>query len=221
MSMTLGDGFNRRKKLAADLETFTNRLSQSGVERRVFRTRAIEGKAAFEPEPGSEKRSHRHYTIEECRERIAAILEEDRRLAMQISLTNQRARSKVINLEGVEIELSVPELLVFKNDLIPKLEQAARAVPTRADGVNIIEQGEGFTRHRTVKKVEKKKQTMSDKGIKVEEVETIGYDVVETTDYGIALRDCWNEVDRIQDFAQRVKQAINQANKAELVQLDG
>lgn len=220
MPKTLGDAFNRRKKLGADLETWIHRLSQAGAERRVFRTRAIEGDKAFEPEPGSEKRSHRHYTITECRERIEQILDEDRQLAMRISLTNQRAVSKVVDLSGTERALTVPELLVLKGDLIPKLEQAARAVPTRADGVNVIEQGDSFIRHRTVKKVEKTKQTMSDKGIKVEEVETIGYDVVETTDYGIPLRESWNEIDRIQDFAQRVKQAINQANKTELVELD-
>jgi hypothetical protein len=220
MPKTLGDAFNRRKKLSADLETWIHRLSQAGTERRVFRTKSIEGDGAFEPEPGSEKLSHRHYTITECEERIDQILEEDRRLAVRISLTNQRATAKVVDLSGTERELTVPELLVFKGDLIPKLEQAARAVPTRADGVNVIEQGDGFIRHRAVKKVEKKKQTMSDKGIKVEEVETIGYDVVETMDYGILLRDAWNEIDRIQDFAQRVKQAINQANKTELVELE-
>jgi hypothetical protein len=30
----------------------------------------------------------------------------------------------------------------------------------------------------------------------------------------------WDEIDRIGEFAQRVKQAINQANKTELVELD-
>ncbi|MGE0710563.1 MAG: hypothetical protein AB7N76_27220 [Planctomycetota bacterium] len=55
--------------------------------------------------------------------------------------------------------------------------------------------------------------------MKVEEVETVGYDVTETTDYGLPRREAWDEVDRIQDFAQRVKEAINQANKIELVEL--
>lgn len=217
--MTLGDAFNRRKKLGADLQTWIQRLGQAGTERREYRTRSIEGKGAFEPEPGSERRTHRHYTIEECRERIELILVEDRDLALRISLTNQRARSRVVDLQGVERELSVPEMLVLKADLIPKLEQVARAVPIRADGVNIFESGEGFICHRRIKKVEKKKESLTDKGIKIEEIEVIGHDVTETTDYGILVRDAFNEIDRIQDFAQRVKQAINEANKTELIDL--
>lgn len=219
MKLTLGDGFNRRKKLAADLQTWINRLHTSGTNGRAFRTKAIEGEAAFVPEPGSEKVRERHYTIEECRARIAEILAEDRDLALRISLTNQRAKAEILDLDGHTRELSIPELLVLKADIIPKLEQAARAVPTRAEGVNVFDRGDGFVRHRSIKQLEQKKQTMSDKGMKIEETEIIGYDVAETTDYGILQRDAWNEVDRIQEFAQRVKQAINRANKAELVDL--
>jgi hypothetical protein len=219
MAMTLGDAFNRRKKLSADLQTWIHRLSQAGIERREYRTKAIEGVGAFEPEPGSERRTHRHYTIEECRARIDEVLVEDRQLALRISLTNQRARARVVDLEGVERELSVPELLVLKTDSIPKLEQVARALPTRADGVNLFDSQEGLVRHRTIKKIERKKESLTDKGIKIEEVQIIGYDVVETTDYGVPLREAYNDIDRIQDFAQRVKQAVNEANKTELIDL--
>ncbi len=217
--MALGDAFNRRKKLGADLQTWVNRLHQSGTETRSYRTRSIEADGAFEPEPGSEKVRSRHYTVEECRERIRAIITEDQELALRISLTNQQARAEVEDLDGATRELSIPELLVLKTDIIPKLEMAARAVPTRADGVNVFEEGTAFVRHRSIHKVERKKETMSDKGMKVEEIEVIGYDVKETTDYGIHQRESWNEVDRIQDFLQRVKQAINRANKTELVDL--
>lgn len=219
MKLTLGDAFNRRKKLGADLQTWINRLHTAGTDARAFRTKAIEGEAAFVPEPGSEKLRERHYTIQECRSRIAEIIAEDRDLALRISLTNQRAKAEIEDLDGLTRELSIPELLVLKADIIPKLEQAARAVPTRAEGVNVFERGDTFVRHRTIKQLDQKKQTMSDKGMKIEENEIIGYDVVETTDYGILQRDAWNEVDRIQEFAQRVKQAINRANKAELVEL--
>ena len=85
--------------------------------------------------------------------------------------------------------------------------------------MNVYEEGKGFIRHRRVKKVERKRETLTEKGHKVEEVEVTGYDVTETTDYGLPRREAWNEVDRIQEFAQRVKQAINQANKVELVEL--
>jgi hypothetical protein len=219
MGLSLGDAFTRRKKLAADLATWIGRLAAAGTDTRKYRTKSIEGQGAFVPEPGTEKTTHRHYTIAECRERIAAILAEDRALAIRISLTNQRAKAKVVDLDGFERELTVPELLVLKDDVIPKLEQVARAIPTRAEDVSVFEIAEKHQKHRAIKKLEKKRETLTEKGHKVEEIETIGYDVVETTDYGIAQRDAWNEIDRIQDFAERVKQAINQCNKTELVDL--
>ena len=77
--------------------------------------------------------STRQYTVQECRERIAAILEEDQELALRISRTNQQARAEIEDLSGRLRVLSIPELLVLKGDTIPKLEQAARAVPLRAD----------------------------------------------------------------------------------------
>jgi hypothetical protein len=219
MRLTLGDAFNRRKKLAADLQTWIARIKLSGSVKRTYRTRAIEGSDAFVPEPGSEKTTTRHYTVEECRAKIHEVLEEDRALALRISLTNQRARAEVTDLDGKTREYTIPELLVLKDDIIPKLELAARSLPLRADGVNVIGQGEGFERHRTVTKVERKKETFSDKGLKAEEIETLGYDVVETTDYGLPSRDVWNDIDRIQEFLQRVKQAINRANKTDLIDL--
>lgn len=221
MALTLGDAFNRRKKLAADLQSWLARVKLAGTTRRQYRTRAIEGDGAFVAEPGSDKTTHRHYTVEECREKIRAILAEDREIALRISLTNQRARAEVEDLDGHVREYTIPELLVLKDDIIPKLEQAARALPLRADGVSVIDSGEGFERYRTVTKVERKKETFSDKGLKAEEIETLGYDVSEVTDYGLPSREVWNEVDRIQDFLQRVKQAINKANKTDLVELDG
>jgi hypothetical protein len=219
MSMTLGDGFNRRKKLAADLQTWIVRLQQAGATRRLYRTKGIEGADSFTPEPGSEKTTQRNYTVEECRTKLREIIQEDCSLALRISLTNQRARAEVTDLEGRVHEHSIPELLVLKDDIIPKLEQAARAVPLRADGVNVIETGAGFVRHRAVTKVERKKETFSDKGLKAEEMVTLGYDIVDTTDYGVPSRDVYDEIDRIQEYLQRVKQAINRANKSELVEL--
>jgi len=217
MTMTLSDAFNRRKKIEADLATWIQRLSGAGKERRELVTRNVEGDGAFVPEPGSEKAVKRSYTIEECRTRIADLLTEDRQLAMSISLTNQRARAKLLDFDGSEKEMSVPELLVLKNDIIPKLEQYVRAIPTRAEGVNVHASGQGSIGYREIKKIEKKKESITDKGIKMEEMIVTGYKVEETTDYGILQRDSWNEIDRIHDFAQRVKQAINEANKTQLI----
>lgn len=219
MSMNLGDAFNRRKKLSSDLAAWTNRLKSSGVTRRTYRTKAIEGHHAFAPEPGSEKTTMRHYTVEECRAKIREIVDEDLVLALRISLTNQAAKAEVVDLDGKTRTYTIPELLVLKDSIIPKLEEAARAVPLRADGVNVMESGDNHVRYRTVTKVERKKETFSDKGLKAEEMETLGYDVVEVTDYGLQSREMWNEIDRIQEFLQRVKQAINRSNKTELVEL--
>src|SRR5262245_46539289 len=124
MRMSLGDAFNRRKKLATDLASWTNRLKSSGVTRRTYRTKAIEGGAAFTPEPGSEKTTTRHYTVEECRLKMREIIAEDQVLALRISLTNQAAKAEVEDLEGNVRSYSIPELLVLKDNIIPKLEEA-------------------------------------------------------------------------------------------------
>jgi hypothetical protein len=219
-SLTLGDAFNRRKKLATDFKTWVGRLQAAGVIRRSYRTQALEGAEAFAPDPGSEKKSTRHYTVEECRARLAEIGEEDRELALRISLTNQRARAEVEDLDGVTRSYTIPELLVLKGDVIPKLEEAARAVPLRLENVNVYETHPDFVKHRAVTKVERKRETFSDKGLKAEEMVLLGYDVVEVTDFGLPAREMYNEIDRVQEFIQRVKQAINRANKTELVELE-
>ncbi len=214
--MTLSDGFNRRKKLAADLATWTNRLKQSGADNRWYRTQKVTGKGAFAADPGTDRSTERHYTIEECRKRIAKIVKEDRSLARRISLTNQIATSTIVDLDGKKRELTIPELLVLRNDIIPKLEAVARAIPTRKEGVPTLKETKTYALHRIVNKVERKKTSFRDE-VKVEEMELLGYDVVETKDYGLPQRDVWNEVDKIQEFAQRVKQAIARANKVELI----
>ena len=219
-NLTLGDAFNRRKKLGADLAAWIGRLQSAGAVRRSYRTKAIEGATAFVPDPGSEKSSTRHYTVEEARARSDAIITEDRSLALRISLTNQRARTEIEDLDGKVRSYTVPELLVIKDDIIPKLEQALRAVPVRADNVSVFDTVPGAVKHRTVTKVERKRETFSEKGLKAEEMELLGYDVVEITDFGLGSRDMWNAIDRVQEYQQRVKQAINRANKTELVTLD-
>ncbi len=219
MTMTLGDAFNRRKKLEADIESWSNRLTQAGKDKREYVTKEIEGEQAFKPEPGTEKIVTRHYTVEECHQKLLELIREDQELALRISLTNQNAKAQIEMLDGSKKEMSVPELLVLKTDIIPKLEKIARALPTTPDNVSVFEEGKGFIKHRNIKKLEKKKETLSEKGLKIEETIITGYQIQEFTEYGIAQRDAWNEIDRIQDFAQRVKQAINEANKTELVEL--
>lgn len=218
MSMTLGDGFNARKKLASEIEQWSNRLAQAGFDRREFMTKSIDGDGAFDPEPGSLKTSERHYTIEECRSRLDELIKEERKLAMRISLTNQVAKGTIIDIDGQEKDLTIPELLVLRNEIIPKMEMIVRNIPVRSQGVNIIDSADEYQVSRVIQKREKKKETLTEKGHKVEEVEIIGYRVVDTTEYGVSQRLSWDEIDRIQEFAASVKQAINQANKTELVE---
>jgi hypothetical protein len=126
----LGDAFNRRKKLAADFKTWVGRLQAAGAVRRSFRTQALEGESAFLPDPGTEKRSTRHYTVEECRSRLAEIGREDRELALRISLTNQSARAEVEDIDGVTRSYTIPELLVLKGDLIPSSRRPRARFPS-------------------------------------------------------------------------------------------
>jgi hypothetical protein len=85
--------------------------------------------------------------------------------------------------------------------------------------VSVFSTEPDHVKHRAVTKVERKRETFSDKGLKTEEMILLGYDVVEVTDFGLPAREMYNEIDRVQEFLQRVKQAINRANKAELVHL--
>jgi hypothetical protein len=186
------------------LQTWIGRLGLAGAERRTYRTSVLDGDNAYRPDPGTEKASTRQYTVQECRDKIAEILAEDERLALRISRTNQQARAEIVDLSGQPRVLSIPELLVLKDDTIPKLEQAARAVPLRADDVSVYATGDAWVRYRQVKKVERKKESFSDKGLKVEEIELLGYDVVEVTDYGVPRREQWDIIEPFSSWSERV-----------------
>ena len=66
------------------------------------------------------------------------MIEEDQKLALRISLTNQKAKSRLIDLDGNEVELTIPELLVIKNNIAPKLERATQSIPKLAKGVERV-----------------------------------------------------------------------------------
>ncbi len=220
MTMTLGDAFNERKKVGAELEKWTNRLRQAGFLKREFTTKSIEGDGSFEPEPGSLRVSERHYTIEECQSMIESLIAQDQDLALRISATNQVATGTVVDLDGNERTLSVPALLVLRNDIIPKLEEVARATPVRSEDVNLIEEADGHIVHRSIKRIERKREIISEQGHKIEEIEIEGYKVVDVTEFGGPRRAVWDHVDRIQAYAAGIKQALNDANRTELVELE-
>ena len=217
--MTLGDGFSRRKQISAELETWINRLRMAGRDTIKFQTKKIEGENRFKPIPGSKKDFIRTYTIEECRKKIQELIKEDQKLALRISLTNQKARAKLIDLDGSEKDLTIPELLVLKNDIAPKLEQAARTIPIESKGVEVVEKTDKLMKWRTVTPYYKIKQSLSEQGHKIEEEYIDYYDVEEITDYGFKEREVYDEIDKIHAWQQRLKEAINQANKTDLIEI--
>ena len=134
-------------------------------------------------------------------------------------MTNQKARSKLIDLNGNEVELTIPELLVLKNDIAPKLEAAAQSVPRKAVGVEVIEATDKSTKWRTIYPLYKQKQSLSEQGHKIEEEYIDYYNVEEIIDYGIEERNVFDQIDKIHAWQHRLKEAINQANKTELIEL--
>lgn len=219
MALTLGDAFSRRKQLGSEIENWMNRLRLTGRTTLQYRTELIEGPNAFQPQPGSVRSYERTYTIEECRSKLAELISEDRELALRISLTNQMATATVLDLDGVERTYSIPELLVLKNDIASKMEESLRAVPLQSTGVEVVEEGEDFSKWRTITKYLKREQTMGQKGNVIENQVLDYYQVEEVTDYGLPTRQIHDEIDDVHAWLVRVREAVNQANKTDLVDL--
>lgn len=219
MSETLGDGFSKRKQLESDIETWINRLRLAGRDTESYSTKNIQGTDKFIPIPGSKKTFRRNYTIEECRSKIQELIEDDRKLAIRISLTNQVAKAKLLDLDNDEKELTIPELLVLRNDIAPRLESMLRTIPLRSSGVNILEETEEFLKYRNVNKQMKRVQEMGEKGQVTTNDVIDFYNVEDVTDYGLPQRDIYDEIDKVHAYIVRIKEAINQANKTPLVVL--
>jgi hypothetical protein len=217
--MNLGDAFARRKQIDAEIENWLARLRLAGRDTLQYRTISIENKDNLVPIPGSKKEFKRTYSIDECLNKVKALVEEDRKLALRISLTNQKARAKLVDLDGVEKELTIPELLVLKNDIAPKLENMARAIPIKAKGVEVTKETSTTMNWRNINKVEKSSQELSDKGHKIEKQVVDYYQIDEVIDYGHEERKVFDEIDKIHLWLQRVRNSINECNKTELIEL--
>lgn len=216
--MNLGDAFTRRKQIDNEIVTWTNRLKLAGRTNIVYQTRDIEGPKSFQVIPGTRKEFIRNYTIPECQAKITALIEEDKALARKISLTNQIAKAKIIDLDGTEKILTIPELLVLRNEIGPKLEAAAQAIPKLPTGVEILEKTKEFVKWREVEPHIKNIQEMSDRNLKIEKDIVEYYSITEVTDYGIPERQVFDEVDKIHNWMERIKNAINDANKTNLIE---
>jgi len=217
--LTLSDGFSLRKAISSELETWMNRLRLAGRKTNRYQTKEIEGDKKFIPIPGSMNEYPRNYTIEECNTKIKELIEQDRQLAMRISITKQKASAKMKDLEGNDVELTVPALLVLKNDIAPKLERAAQAIPKLNQNSEVMEKTSEYQKWRTVFPFFKTKQSLSEQGHKIEEEYVDYYTVEEVMDYGYDERKVNDKIDNIHEWQHRLKEAINQANKTELVDL--
>ncbi len=217
--MNLGDAFARRKQIGAEIENWLARLRLAGRDTLQYRTLSIENKENLVPIPGSKRDFKRTYSIEECLDKLKALIEEDRKLALRISLTNQKARAKLVDFDGAEKELTIPELLVLKNDIAPKLENMARAIPIKAKGVEVTKETDKVMNWRAITKIEKASQELSDKGHKIEKQVVDYYQIDEVADYGHEERKVFDDIDKIHLWLQRVRNAINDANKTPLLDL--
>ncbi|HME53381.1 MAG TPA: hypothetical protein VKM55_14250 [Candidatus Lokiarchaeia archaeon] len=217
--MNLGDAFIRRKQIATEIQTWTNRLQLAGKDTTQYYTKSIET-PPYEPIPGTIKEYKRTYTIEECRAKLDTLIKEDLVLSHRISLTNQNASGTFQDLDGTVRTLTIPALLVLRNDIAPKLEAAARAIPVKAKGVEVTGTEDGLIKWRNITQEYKHVQEFNDKGMKAENDVIDRYRIEETVDYGWNERDVFDEIDKIHEWLQRIKNAINEANKTELVDVE-
>ena len=134
-------------------------------------------------------------------------------------LPNQLEKATLIDLKGSEKEYSVPELLVLKNDIAPKLENLQRSIPIRAQGVDIIEEKTDSIKYRIITETKKSVQQMGEKGQVITNNVTDFFTVEERIDYGFNQRTVYDEIDKIHQWLVRLKEAINQANRTPLAEL--
>ncbi len=222
MVLTLGDAFSRRKQIESEISIWKNRLPYSNRDSIQYNTKAITGDEQFIPIPGSKKEFFRKYSIEEIREKLDILIKEDIELALRINKTNQVAKATITDLDDSEKEYTIPELLVLKNNIAPKLEDNLREIPLRQSGVEILEKNDDqkFIKYRTVYEYSKNIQEMGPKGQIITNKVTDYFDIQEITDYGLIDRTIYDEIDKIHLWAMRLKEAINQANKTPLVELN-
>jgi len=216
--MNLGSAFARRKQIDEEINTWINRMNHASRNSKSYKTLKID-KTPYIPIPGSIKEYKRSYKIEEIRENLDRLIKEDQELAFRISKTNLIAKGRIIDLEGLEKELTIPELLVLKNDLTPKMERILRAIPIRAEGVEILKSTDNHQEYIIVNEVRKKESTMGEKGQVAENMVLDYYSVDEVEDFGVSQREIYDEVDKIHNFIKQIKSAINTANETELVDI--
>ena len=216
--MNLGDGFSRRKQIQSEFKSWINRLQLTGQEETKYTVAKLD-QTEEQAVPGSKTKFNRVFTTEECLKNLNDLLEQDKKLALRISLTNQEARANMIDLDGKEVELTIPELIVLKNEISPKLEEIARSIPKQNLGREVIETADGYIKWRVIKSINSRTREITKEGFQRDVDKTLGYNIKEVTDYGYTERAIFDQVDNIQKWQHRLKEAINQANKTLLIEL--
>ncbi len=214
--MNLGDGFNRRKQIASEIEKWISRLSLAGKNTVIFQTKSINEKELI-PIPGTKREYLRHYSIEECRTNIEALIKEDRDLAIRISKTNQIAKAKLIDIDGKEKEMTIPELLVLKNEIAPKMERAIQTIPVLSSEAEVLEKTKDSIKTRTISPMFINVQELTDKGVRIDKRVVDYYEITELEDFGWEIRAKYDIEDKISAWIERIRVAIAEANKTELI----
>ena len=214
--MDLGYAFARRKQIQAEVQQWINRLALAGKDTYMYQVETLDGDKEKKLIPGTKKEYHRNYTIEEAQAKITGLLNEDRIIARRISLTNQIAKVKIIDLDGEEKVMTIPELLILRNEIAPKLEEAARAIPKLTVGVDVIDRTPTYIKWREIGPIVKYAEKISE-GFKITEEYVKAYNITEYVDYGKPEREIADQIDQIHEWLTRIKTAINTANKTELI----
>lgn len=216
--MNLGDGFSRRKQIQGEFKTWINRLQLTGKDEVNYEVGELNQKAGSAT-PGTLTKFKRVFTTEECIKKLKELLDQDKELALKISLTNQKAKAQIVDMEGKNVELTIPELIVLKNEIAPKLEEIYRSIPKRTTDKNVIEETDNYIKWRVIQAMVTRTREIGENNFQRDVDKVLGFKIKEVTDYGYTERKIFDKIDEIQKWQQRIKEAINQANKTLLVEL--
>lgn len=207
--MNLSDAFTRRKEIQEEISLWTDRLNNAGINRKVYLLDAdkkeIELVESF----------YREYTIEECLQSLQALMQEDKNLAIRISKTNAKVEVELEDFDGQVRRVSIAELLILKDSIIPNMQKIVSSKPIANSGKE-GKKLEGYVEYETIHPRMSNVEDVKE-GVKFTKSVLQGYTKTVIEDFGISQRQKYDEQDKINHFARRVKKALNEANKAELL----
>ncbi|NUM36983.1 MAG: hypothetical protein HUU50_20780 [Candidatus Brocadiae bacterium] len=207
--MNLSDAFTRRKEIQEEISLWTNRLEVSGCNRKVYLLDTEKKEVALK------EANYREYTIEECLQSLHNLMQEDKNLAIRISKTNARVEVELEDFDGQIRKVSIAELLILKESIIPNMQKIVQCKPV-ADLGKEVKKMQGYIEYESIQPSVKQIEDVKE-GVKITKQVIEGYTKVVVEDFGISQRQKYDEQDKINHFARRVKKALNEANKAELV----